>query len=111
MSGTNIWGEIQKLSGTTVRTLNRRKPFDIISVTEQSIIILPRATGKERTIQRIVVENAYRRLVVTGSLTRSDIQKDFSEYNPAYVVAILAELPGVRYSRSPIRLWSEERLG
>lgn len=105
MTTIDCWEEIRKLSCHTLRTLDQRKPFDIVSVTEHAVTVLPQKTRVERLIQRTGIENTYRRLVATGKLTRSEIENEFAPYNPAYVAAILAELPGVHYSLRPIRLW------
>ena len=100
----NLWLEIKKLEGQTLRTLDRRKPFDVLSVTERAVIVHPHATRKERPIQREGIENAYRRLTVTGKLTLNEIENEFAPYNPVYVAAILAELSGITYSVRPIQL-------
>ncbi len=50
------------------------------------------------------MEAAYQRLMALEELSRSEIRELFSEFNPAYVAAILAALPGVTYSRKPIAL-------
>jgi hypothetical protein len=101
----NIWNEIRKLEGQTLQTLAQKKNFDIVEVTEHKVTICPHATQTERLISRLEIEDAFQRLTVTGQITRSEIQENFSQYNPAYVAAILAELPTVQHSTSPIRLW------
>jgi len=100
-----MWNEIRKLEGQTLRTLAKMKYFDIIEVTENGVTICPQATQNERSISRLEIENAFKRLTDTGQITRSEIQKYFSQFNPAYVAAILAELPTVQHSIRPIRLW------
>jgi hypothetical protein len=101
-----MWNEIRKLEGKTLRTLAQKKCFDIIEVTENGVTISPHATQTERLISRHEIENAFQRLTVTGQITRSEIQENFSQFNPAYVAAILAELPTVQHSITPIiRLW------
>jgi hypothetical protein len=100
----SIWIEIEKLKGQTLQTLDQHKSFDIISVNEKAVVIVPHKSFKERPIPRQGIENAYTRLMETGELTRSDIMAEFSEFNPAYVAAILAELPGVRFTTKPISL-------
>src|SRR5688572_5072940 len=101
----NIWDEFEKLEGKTLVTLDRRKPFDVWKVAAQEINIRPHETDTESRIQRHEIEDAYRRLTAIGELTRSEIRDQFSNFNPAYVAAILAELPNVRYAKKPIRLW------
>ena len=100
-----IWDEIKKLTGRTVKTLDQKKPFDILDVTEHAMLICPQETQTERPISRDEIEKAYRHLEAIGQITRTEIREKFSEYNPAYVAAILAELPNVRHSTRPIKLW------
>ena len=54
-------------------TPDQRKPFDVVAVTEHAVIVLPHKTHTERPIHRTGIEKAYRRLVVTGKLTRSEL--------------------------------------
>ena len=99
----NIWVEINKLTGQTLRTLDQRKPFDVVKVTEHAVIVRPHKSEIERPISRDAIENACKRLVVVGEITRTEIHSEFSEFNPAYVAAILAALPEVKHSIRPIR--------
>ena len=101
----DIWIEVEKLKGQTLRTLDQRKPFDIVDVSEKAIIVRPHKNEVERQISRVDIENAFRRLAAVGEITRSAIRAEFSEYHPAYVAAILAELPSMNHSIHPIRLW------
>ena len=100
-----IWDEIEKLKGQTLRTLDHRKPFDIVDVTEHDVIVRPHKSDIERQISRDAIENAAKRLLAVGQLTRTEVHAEFSEFNPAYVAAILAELPNVKHSIRPIKLW------
>jgi hypothetical protein len=101
----NIWGEVEKLKGQTLRTLDQHKPFDIVDVTEHAVIVCPHKSDAERKISRDEIENAAKRLLAVGQLTRTEVHAEFSEFNPAYVAAILAELPNVKHSIRPIKLW------
>ena len=101
----NIWIEINKLTGQTLRTLDQRKPFDVVKVTEHVVIVRPHKSEIDRQISRDEVENACKRLITNGEITRIEIHSEFSQFNPAYVVAILAALPEVQNSIRPIRLW------
>jgi len=105
----NIWIEINKLTGQTLRTLDRLKSFDVVDVTEHAVIVRPHKNEIERKISRDAIENAYRRLVTSGEITRTEIRENFSQFNPAYVAAILAELPDVKHSIRPIRLWIADK--
>lgn len=108
METNQIWDEIRKLKGRTLKTLDRQKPFTVVAVTYDKVTVIPQSTGKERPISREGVENAYRHLLVTGRLTLAEIEKDYAPRNPVYVAAILAELPGVQYKVKPIRLSIEK---
>jgi hypothetical protein len=105
----NLWKEIKKFDGQTLKTLDRKKSFDILDVTDHAVLICPQETQTERPISRDEIENSYRHLVAIGQTTRTEIREKFSEYNPAYVVAILAELPNVEHSIRPIKLWIANR--
>jgi hypothetical protein len=100
-----MWIEIEKLAGQTLVTLDQRKPFDIVEVTDHAVVVRPHKTGIERKIQRDNIEDAFKKLIAIGKLTRSEIREEFSNFNPAYVAAILAQLPNVKHSTKPIRLW------
>jgi hypothetical protein len=107
MPTIDCWSEIRNLKGRTLKTLDCRKPFQVIEVTEHAVTVLPLETGKERPIQRASIENAFRHLTVTGRLTRAEIEKEYAPRNIAYAAAMLAEFPGVKYFLQPIRLhWS-----
>ena len=101
----NMWQEIKKLKGQTLTTLAQQKPFDIFDVTHHAVLICPQETQTERPISRDEIDASYRHLVTTGQTTRAEIREKFSEYNPAYVAAILAALPNVEHSSRPIKLW------
>jgi hypothetical protein len=101
----DAWTEIKALVGKTLRTLDQNNAFDVIAVTDQAVVVCPRASGKERTIKRGEIEPAFRELVARGMIQRTDVRDRYSNFNPAYVAAILAALPGVRHSVRPIRLY------
>lgn len=100
----DCWSQIRALEGKLLRTLDRRKPFEIVAVTENQVA-LKVSTGKIRTVRRKEIENAFRELTLTGTISRSDIQERYSPRNPAYVAAILAELDRVTHQLGPIRLF------
>lgn len=94
----SIWLELKNLEGQTLKTLKQEKLFDIVDVNESVMIIRPQVRNQERPISRRAIEAAYQRLLATGQLTRADIRDEgFSEFNPAYVAAILAQLPNVTH--------------
>lgn len=99
-----LWTEIGKLKGKTLRTLDRGNPFQVLDVTSTAVIVSPGASKKERRIERKNIESASKELMIRGEITRVTIQAKYSQYNPAYVAALLGALPGVSVTRSPIKL-------
>ena len=100
----NLYQEIKQLEGTTLRTLDRSNPFDILSVDQSKVTIRLHSTGKERTIQWAELQRAFTELQVRGEISRSEIEQNHAPRNPAYVAAILAQLPGVAHRNKPISL-------
>lgn len=105
----NVWDEIKKLKGQTLRTLDRRKPFDVIEVDSNTVVILPRSTKIERPIRREGIETAYRRLMTTGQLTIKEIEEEHTPRSQVYTATILAGLPDVHHSLRPTRLWVTQK--
>lgn len=103
-STDGVWGEVAKLIGHPLVTLDKQNPFRILEVTDTLLRILVGRTGQRRTIRRQEIEDASQHLVSQGELSRSEIHAHYSEFNPAYVAAILAALPGVSFATNPIRL-------
>ena len=95
--------EMSQLNGQTLMTLKQNKKFTILSVSEKKIKIKVESTGKERLINfEREIYSAYKELIANRQLTRIDIQKYFAPFNPAFVAAILAHLPRVRYIVKPV---------
>jgi len=101
----DLWGEINQLEGKIIRTLDQRKPFEVVDVNDKAVIIKPFVRGIERRIPRKEIEESYRELVALGQLSRSQIMDLYSPWNPAFVTAILAELPHVTHTVRPIILY------
>lgn len=101
----NIWMEIKRLKGQTLRTLDQQKPFEIVDVSENILLILPRSTKQERPIRREGIESAYRHLVSTGQLSIKEIEAEYTPRSQVYTATILAGLPDVHHSLRPILLW------
>jgi len=100
----NVWDEVKKLEGKTLKTLDWEKPFDIQDVLSNIVVIWIRSTKKERIIHWREIEESWNHLEEYRILTRTEIHKLYSERNPAYVASILANLPGVTYHIRPITL-------
>ena len=100
-----MWSHIQNLTGRTLKTLDRGNAFDIVSVGSATATVRPLASGIDRTIEREAFEQAFTELRTRGELSRTDIQKKYSSFNPAYVASMLAQVPGVSVKTRPIRLF------
>ena len=100
----DLASELKKLQGKRLSTLYQNKPFEIKQVSTNQII-LKTSTESQRPIPMKELTLAWTHLEKHKELTRSQIRDlGYSEFNPAYVVAILASLPGVKHSLSPIVL-------
>jgi hypothetical protein len=94
--------EFKKLQGKRLTALHQNKPFEITQVSTNQIIL---KTSKEpqRPIPLKEIASAWKHLEKHKELTRSQVRDlGYSEFNPAYVVAILASFLGVTHTLSPI---------
>jgi hypothetical protein len=102
---------IKQLIGKQLHTLDQKSPFVVIHVDDTTTVINT-STGTEWKIDNYRIKNAWEELINSGILSRTEIQTKFSEFNPAYIAAILSEFPGVIYSEKPIILkFRQEQLG
>jgi hypothetical protein len=101
----NVWNFMYWLRGKTLNTLGTSRPFTVKSVDETSLVIVPRSSGKERTITRSEIESAFNELWISRELTLKTVGDQHSDANPSYIVALLAQLPAVDFSVKPIRLF------
>src|SRR5215831_4563279 len=99
-----VWEFLRGLSGQRLHTLDQHKPFTLQEVGPSSLTVVVEETGFPRTIRRADCEEAWQRLVQLGRLSRSEIHREISKFNPAYVSSLLSQLPEINYSLSPIVL-------
>jgi hypothetical protein len=96
--------ELKNLQGKRLTTLYQNKPFEITQVSNNQII-LKTSKDPQHPIPLKEITRAWNHLEKHKELTRSEVRDlGYSEFNPAYVVAILASLPGVTHSLGPIIL-------
>ena len=55
-----LWQMIRNLEGQTLKTLDRKRPFDIITVDDTQIIVRPHIRNLPRPIKREAFEGAWR---------------------------------------------------
>jgi hypothetical protein len=84
--------------------LDQGKPFDVVAVTNEKVVVRPHVRDLERPIERAAIQGAWQELTRREELTLADIKERYSDWNPVYVAAILAALPGVTYRVRPLRL-------
>ena len=103
----NLWSELKKLQGKTLFTLHQKKSFKIREVSS-SKVVLRTSIGSDRSVPMKELERAWIHLEQRKKLTREEIRGlGYSNFNPAYVAALLANMPGVTYSTKPIILCLE----
>ncbi len=102
---SELWVQIGYLANHSLKTLERHKPFEVMSVSSTEVRIYVYSSLKQRSVKRAEIEGAYQELVEAGRLTTSDIRERHSKSSSTYVAAILASLPGVWYRTGPIRLY------
>ena len=92
------------LRGKTYYTLGTKRPFLLKSVDQNGLVIVPRSSGKERTITRSEIEGAFNELWISRELALKFVAELHSEANASYIVSLLAQLPNVDFEVKPIRL-------
>ena len=100
----DLWIELKKLQGRTLRTLGQGKLFDVVVVLSDSIVVKPHSSGRERPVARTAIEGSFRELASHGQISRSKIEDSYMPRSSAYIAAMLAELPGVSHAKNPILL-------
>jgi len=100
-----LWDEIKKLEGKTLTTLDQGRSFEVLAVFNSGVVINPLRTKKERMVPWKQIEGAFRQLLAFGQIARSEIEAQHSPRNPAYVAAMLANLPHVMHTKRPIVLY------
>jgi hypothetical protein len=97
-----FWRQIANDIPRQLETLDEHKPFEITSVTHETIELVV-STGQPRTLPRADIEQAWNELTQRRRIARDRVT-ELAEFNVAYVMAILAQLPGVSYKLRPLQL-------
>ena len=92
------------LDGRMLKTLVQGRPFEVVAVDGERVVLLPVVSGKTRTIPRSTMEGAFGALLDRRELSGQEIAWEFSAFNAVYVAALLAALPDVAACTRPIRL-------
>jgi len=99
-----FWPSITALDGRELKTLERGRPFEVLNVRQDRVVVTPAVSGTRRTIQRGTLEGAFNALLDRRELTGVEIAGEFSAFNAAYIAALLAALPDVAACTGPTRL-------
>jgi hypothetical protein len=104
MKFDDVWRHLRSLRGQRFHTLHQEQPFTLHDVAGTNLMVRPESTGNLRPIQRSHFQEAWQRLTQLGRLSRTEIHREISPFNPAYVLTLLAQVPGVTYRLRPIVL-------
>jgi hypothetical protein len=99
-----LWENICALDARELKTLVRGRPFEVVDVRGDRVVLTPAVSGKPRVIKRRTLEKAFSALLDRRELTFCEISEEFSAFNAVYVAALLAALPDVAVCVRPIRL-------
>ncbi|GAB4455993.1 MAG: hypothetical protein OHK0029_13120 [Armatimonadaceae bacterium] len=90
---SDFWNRIQALNGKTLKTRIQGKPFDILEVRSDWVIISPHTSGKRRTISRSCLEHINSLQLDERELTPSRLQREYSDdQNLSYIAAIIGAI-------------------
>jgi hypothetical protein len=104
LTADQFWPSICTLDGQDLKTLVQGRPFTVLGVGDDRVVLSPAASGKRRVIQRRTMEAAFGALLDRRELTRREIALEFTAFNAVYVATLLAALPDVAVCIHPIRL-------
>ncbi len=99
-----LWPNIASLNGLELKTLARGRPFDVVSVSSETVVLSPVISGVERKVPRTDLEEAFETLLQRRELTTLEIAEEISTFNATYISALLAALPDVAVCQGPVRL-------
>ena len=90
-----LWELVRALEGWTLPTVSGRAAFDITLVDDGYVRVVPHSSGKPRAIEREEFEQAAALGLATATVTPIQLRRaGVSEFNPAYVAAIIRAAVG-----------------
>jgi hypothetical protein len=98
------WDQFSRLKGRRLATIAQEKVFQLMDVYEDRVVVRVSSTGKVRTIGRDEFEAVWHCMTNQFKVSWNEVREKYSSVNPSYVIAILARLPGVRVSTSPLEI-------
>lgn len=95
---------IESLTGKQLTTLDHINPFTVDGI-KGKLILITTSTKKPRNVPLQGTIDAYNHIMKHSTLTRAEIRENnYSDWNPAYIAAILASFPEIEYTTKPITL-------
>jgi hypothetical protein len=92
---SSLWERIRELEGWTLSTVSGRAESDIASVDDGYVRVVPRSSEKPLPIKREEFERAETLGLATTEVTPIQLRRaGVSEFNPAYVAAIIRAAVG-----------------
>lgn len=89
-----VWEQVRRLEGRTLKT-KTGKAFQVASVDDRSVTVIPDRTGTARPIRRIEMEAAYELHLPLADLTATRLVKErVTVVNPVYLVSMLKAIAG-----------------
>jgi hypothetical protein len=98
------WELVAKLKGRRLATIAQERVFQITEVWDDRVTVKVSSTGKVRNIARDEFEAVWREMGRQFKISWNEVRDKYSSVNPSYVMAILARMPGVRVSTSPLEI-------
>jgi hypothetical protein len=98
------WELVAKLKGRRLATIAQERVFLITEVWDDRVTVKVSSTGKVRNIARDEFEAVWREMGKQFKISWNEVRDKYSSVNPSYVMAILARMPGVRVSTSPLEI-------
>ena len=95
---------IKELTGKNLNTLFQKKRFTVNGI-QGNLILITTSTGTPRNVPLQGTIDAYHHIMKQGILKSTEIRENnFSDWNPAYIAAILASFPEIEHTVRPITL-------
>jgi len=99
-----VISHLRKQFGQEFRTLARGRPF-VLEGIDGNLIIITTSSGSSRNVPLDGTIDAFNHVMKQGELLLTDIRRyKFSDWNPTYIVSLLASFPDIDYTLRPIRL-------
>ncbi len=104
MPPQDIWGDLARLDGKCLKTLEQRRPFTVLAVRETGVILKLQASGKQCQVSRESLQEAFDVLYARRELSLHEVSEAVGANQASYVATLLATLPNVAVCRKPMAL-------